>query len=298
MIANGYTDADQGNGANSVEIIDIETQMSCKAFPSVPVGFCRGAGGLFDQTVPWVCSGDPNTGQCYLYKNNAWIQTVSLAAPRIHFSVVYGSPFGNPAHKFYVVGGDTSPTGEVFDGNKFLVVAPPVPFSFYVSCMVYLNATTLMLIAGNQGATSYSPNTYMMNSNVLAWQKGPTINVGRSGHGCGRIVQGIASDKYSTIIAGGTNGGTLNQVEILDDGATSWWYGPSLPFATFGAPMVEDQRGGILYVGGAKGVLSSIIYRLRHAGAQWETLASIITTPRVWHSAFLVPDELVSCQPI
>jgi len=164
--------------------------------------------------------------------------------------------------------------------------------------MVYLNTTTVMLIAGSQGTTSYSPKTYIMNSKFLTWQQGPSINVGRYGHGCARIVQGVASEKYSTIIAGGTNGALLNQVEILDDGASNWRYGPNLPVATSGAPLVEDQRGGVLYVGGDKGGYSNTIYRLRHAGAQWEALATTIATPKVWHSAFLVPDELVNCQPI
>ena len=295
MIVNGYTTADSTNGVNSIEILDIDTKMSCAAFPSVPTGFRGGGGGLIDQTVPWVCSGHPNFAKCYLFKSGAWSQTGSLSQERLHFSVVSGSPFGNPTHKFYVVSGSASVTGEVFDGNTFSVVAPPVPFKFYVSCMVYLNATTVMLIAGWQGATTYSPSTYVMNANFLVWQQGPTLNVGRYGHGCGRIVSGVAGEGYSTIIAGGYNAGLLNQVEILDDGATSWRYGPSLPAATNSAPMVEDQTGGVLYVGGYSGSFTNIIFRLRHAKAQWETLASTIATPRMWHSAFLVPNDLVNC---
>ena len=121
----------------------------------------------------------------------------------------------------------------------------------------------------------------------------------RLGHGCGRIVQDAASDMFSTIIAGGNaNGYRANQVELLDDGASSWRYGPSLPYYSNGAPMVEDQRGGVLYVGGDVGGYNSAIYRLRHAKAQWETLASTIPTPRMWHTAFLVPEEAVKCKPI
>ena len=211
--------------------------------------------------------------------------------------MVSRSSFGNPSHKFYVVSGSTSVTGEVFDGNEFSVVAPPVPVNFYVSCMVYLNPYTVMLIAGAQGSTTHSPNTFIMNANLLVWQQGPTLNVGRYGHGCGRIVRGVAGEGYSTIIAGGYNGGILNQVEILDDGSMSWRYGPSLPTASYGAPMVEDQTGGVIYVGGYTGSYTNMIYRLRYAGAQWEALASKIATPRMWHSAFLVPIDLVNCQP-
>ena len=104
---------------------------------------------------------------------------------------------------------------------------------------------------------------------------------------------------FSTIIAGGNaNGYRANQVELLDGGATSWRYGPALPYFTNGAPMVNDQRGGVVYVGGDVGGYNNLIYRLRHAKAQWETLPSTIATPRMWHAAFLVQEEVVKCQPI
>jgi hypothetical protein len=63
--------------------------------------------------------------------------------------------------------------------------------------------------------------------------------------------------------------------------------------------MVEDQRGGVICVGGFIGDYSNaIIYRLRHIAAQWEAIPSKMATPRFWHSAFLVPDEVVDCQPV
>jgi hypothetical protein len=65
--------------------------------------------------------------------------------------------------------------------------------------------------------------------------------------------------------------------------------------------MVDDPRGGVIYVGGGTFTGSpNVLYRLRHAdqGANWEALASKIVTPRVWHSAFLVPDDLADCSPI
>jgi len=299
MVANGYGIGNPPVDTNTVEIIDFETKMSCAAFPSVPLGIRGGAGGLFDQRVPWVCSGSPIGGQCYLYKNGAWNQTGSFKTARAHFTVVPNSPFGNPGHKFYIVAGDAILTGEVFDGQAFSEMGPPVPFQFYVSCMVYLNPTTVMLIAGTQASATYSTATYVMNSKIWTWQAGPSINVARLAHGCGRIVQGVGSNKYSTIIAGGGNSvGYLNQVELLDDGAPSWRNGPNLPYATMGGAVVEDQRGGILFVGGEKGGYTGNIYRLRHAGAQWESLASSLSIPKMYPSAFLVPDELVNCRPV
>jgi hypothetical protein len=216
MIAVGWTAADSSSGTNSIEIVDIESQMSCAPIPNLPIGIRGSFGGLVDNKVPWICSGFPSYNKCYLYKNGAWTPTGYFLTSRGHYVAVPNSPFGNPAHKFYVVGGPTGLTAEVFDGQSFSVVSPSLPFTFYVSCMVYLNASTVMLIAGQQGSDTYSVNTYLMNSNFNVWQKGPPINVGRFGHGCGRIIQGIASEKYSTIIAGGnTFGYRANQGQML-----------------------------------------------------------------------------------
>jgi len=75
MIANGWAAGGPADGTGSVEIIDTEAKMSCAPFPSIPLLFRGGAGGLIDQAVPWVCSGAPTGGLCYLYKNGAWSQT-------------------------------------------------------------------------------------------------------------------------------------------------------------------------------------------------------------------------------
>ena len=107
--------------------------MSCAAFANVPFGYRGGTGGLIDQSVPWVCSGAPTTSQCLLYKDGAWITIATFLSSRGHFSFVPRSPFSNPAHKFYTVSGNPPLTSEVFDGNKFSEMAPPVPFRFYVS---------------------------------------------------------------------------------------------------------------------------------------------------------------------
>jgi hypothetical protein len=62
--------------------------------------------------------------------------------------------------------------------------------------------------------------------------------------------------------------------------------------------MVDDQRGGVLFVGGDIAGYTNFIFHLQHIAAQWEAIPSKMATPRFWHSAFLVPDEVVDCQPI
>jgi hypothetical protein len=47
-----------------------------------------------------------------------------------------------------------------------------------------------------------------------------------------------------------------------------------------------------------KEVEFSMLEGTLEATALWEAIPSKIATPRIFHSAFLVPDEVVDCQPI
>jgi hypothetical protein len=156
----------------------------------------------------------------YLKKNFICkLQFKDFSDYRSHFAGGPLSPFKDASHKFYVLGGPQPLTAEAFDGNTWTVVAPPLPFTIYVSCMVYLNSTAVMLISGVQGTQltiSYSTKTLTMNSEYKTWTEGPPINVPRYGHGCGRIVQSQKSTQFSTIIAGGvSNGVKTNQGRML-----------------------------------------------------------------------------------
>jgi hypothetical protein len=67
-------------------------------------------------------------------------------------------------------------TVEVFDGKLWSAISPSVPFTFYVSCMVYINSTTVLLIAGTQGSVKYGTKTFYMNSDTQMWIEGPPIS--------------------------------------------------------------------------------------------------------------------------
>ena len=74
------------------------------------------------------------------------------------------------------MGGVNPLTVEVFDGNSWSAISPSVPVIFYVSCMVYINSTTVLLIAGTQGSVTYGTKTYFMNSDFQMWIEGPPIS--------------------------------------------------------------------------------------------------------------------------
>ncbi len=109
------------------------------------------------------------------------------------------------------------------------------------------------------------------------------------------------SQEMSTIVAGGSDGTSyLSTVEILDEGSREWRKGPELPFGILYSQMVEDQKGGVVLIGGA--LQSSANYldtllQLEHGGQDdvWTNMEQKLKTRRECHAAFLVPDHIVDC---
>ena len=107
----------------------------------------------------------------------------------------------------------------------------------------------------------------------------------------------------SIIVAGGYvyNGAVVGHVsvEILDEGANSWRPGPSMPAPKWAGALVEDQRGGVVFVGGYKAlnVGTANIYRLRHGGptARWEVLAQNLRQNNYGFVGLIIPDHLTNC---
>ena len=49
------------------------------------------------------------------------------------------------------------------------------------------------------GSVEYSSETYFLNTNQNVWTSGPPLNVGRKGHGCGKI---RANSQVGSIFSG------------------------------------------------------------------------------------------------
>ncbi len=63
--------------------------------------------------------------------------------------------------------------------------------------------------------------------------------------------------------------------------------------------MVEDQNGGVVLIGGRSLDHDTLdnLYQLLHAGqdAVWTKMEQNMITGRRYHTAFLVPDNIVDC---
>jgi len=73
-----------------------------------------------------------------------------------------------------------------------------------------------------------------------------------------------------------------------------------LPFSIGAASMVSDPVGGVILIGGSFYHDSNprpLLLNLKHVGSQatWEMMKQSLKTPRFWHLAFLIPNELTDC---
>ncbi len=77
-----------------------------------------------------------------------------------------------------------------------------------------------------------------------------------------------------------------------------WRPGPDLPVPTYGAALVEDPRGPVIFIGGFDGSSNlATIYKLDHvgSGSKWIKMDQKLKVARQLIPAFLIPDRLVDC---
>jgi hypothetical protein len=174
---------------------------------------------------------------------------------------------------------------------------PSLPVTIYAHCMVTVNSTTVMAIGGYQNSQGYSGKTFFFTFGEGSWTEGPELKNKRISHSCGRIRRNKESQEMSIIVAGGWDGESsiLSSVEILDEGSNEWQTGPELPFGIDESQMVKDQNGGVVLIGGLGNL--DTLYQLPHGGqdAVWTKMEQKMNTGRYYHTAFLIPDNIVDC---
>jgi hypothetical protein len=176
---------------------------------------------------------------------------------------------------------------------------PSLPVTIAGHCMVTVNSTTVMVIGGWQNG-QISGKTFYFTLGEKRWTEGPELKNKRGYHSCGKIRRNKDSQEMSIIVAGGFDGSSrLSSVEILDEGSNEWQAGPELPFGFALSQMVEEQKGGVVLIGGESSSVGKLdtLFQLPHGGneAVWTKIEQKMNTGRFRHTAFLVPDNIVDC---
>jgi hypothetical protein len=204
----------------------------------------------------------------------------------------------------YVTGGfdeSGSPvnSAEMLTAEGWYSNIPSLPVTVWAHCMITVNSTTVMVIGGQQN-DQFSGKTFYFTFGEESWTEGPELKNERVDHSCGKIRRNKESQEMSIIVAAGYDfSSRLSSVEILDEGSNGWQTGPELLFGIDNSQMVEDQNGGVVLIGGYSPSVGRLdtLYQLSHGGqdAVWTKMEQKMKTGRAWHTAFLVPDNIVEC---
>jgi len=209
-----------------------------------------------------------------------------------------------PGGQLLVTGGLNQPiinvnSTELLTETGWENTVPFLSFTIAHHCMVTVNSTTVMAIGGSQGG-SYSGKTHYYSTGTNSWVEGPQLKYSRDFLSCGRIRRDQESQEMSIIVAAGDDQAAyLSSTEILDEGSNEWRTGPELPFGIFYSQMVEDQRGGVVLIGGRSPSTTHLdtLFQLPHGGknAVWTEMDQKLEMGRHAHTAFLVSDNIVDC---
>jgi len=213
----------------NVEIIDLNSSSSvCQPVKDYPLPKRGMSGGLLDNKIPFACSGqEPSTNRCYKYEKPNWVLFPGMTIERFHFSILPISQFQGKRSYIFATGGYTDTYTEIYNGESWYVAnITDIPFTTYVSCMTYVDDSTLLISGGMQGSNSNGEKVFLFSLLTNIWIEGPSMQMGKFAHSCGRIISDNNTNQKSVIVAGGLiNFVPIFNVEILDYGSSFWRYG-------------------------------------------------------------------------
>ncbi len=288
-------------GIDTCEVINLESSAkTCKNPPNFPVTVWTASGGLGFKGNPIICGGyqdDSLSSSCYSLSNNQWVSSDRMNSKRSYYAAAQW-----PNGKLLVTGGWDQrrlKSAEILTEQGWESNIPSLPVTIADHCMVTINSTTVMAIGGNQN-DQISGKTFYFTFGEASWTEGPDLKNKRYAPSCGQIRREKDSQGKSVIVAGGAYGSTIwSSVEILDEGSNEWQTGPELPFGIDWSQMVEDQNGGVVLIGGKSSTVDNLdtLYQLPHGGqdAVWTKMEQKMKTGRYWHTAFMLPDNIVDC---
>jgi hypothetical protein len=236
---------------DTCEVINLASSAStCKNPPNFPAKVFAAIGGQGLKGNPILCGGFQNdvlSNKCYSLENHKWVSSASMNLIRI-----YAAAAQLQDGKLLVTGGYGDSTlnfAEMLTEEGWDSYIPSLPVIIAAHCIVTVNSTTVMVIGGSQNG-QVSGKTFYLTFGEESLTEGPELKNKRFYHSCGKIRRNKESQEMSIIVAGGYDVSYLSSVEILDEGSNEWQTGPELPFGVIDSPMVEDQNGGVVLIGG------------------------------------------------
>ena len=203
---------------SKTEIVDVVSGETCVDLDDSPL-YNRGAVGANLYGSPVICGGAYVTyfENCYKFINGGWQKFASMNNKRwLAAGVMYKK-------SFHVFGGSADnlqtslQTSEIISIDGGVEYGPDLPTGVFGHAITSINATMSILTGGQTSVHYFSPLTWYFNHETETFSSGPSLLVGRHGHGSATVVDKVTSAKIP-IIAGGGNGVALNSTELLING--------------------------------------------------------------------------------
>ncbi len=170
-------------------------------------------------------------------------------------------------------------------------------------CLVKIGPNVAILTGGVSNYFKREDKTLTVNISTMDWKEKVPLNIGRSNHACGVLID-LESQMKIAVTAGGTENGIMtNSVEILKaeseeqfhNSVRMWEFGPNLPDAMSDAASASTADQGTMFViGGTTSNNddgSTYVHMLQCADlqCQWTKLDRELIAPSSHGLAFLLP---------
>jgi hypothetical protein len=292
----------------TVEVVDLASEgPSCSNLPDYKLNSKQSVGFLYKESKPIICGGHDGTSpkkECYSLEtpqSKEWTQIPFMSVARADAAIAANED----QTKFFVFGGQGSDeeylrSGEAYSSEKWTTLGVNLDEGVRSACAVTYTSNSILLIGGSTKTEEASQSVYSFDTSAEKWSSFSPLVTGRRHHSCIKVNSTATSGEY-VVVVGGWNKVSLSTVEFLEPESKVWKLGPELPKALHGGSLIEDTFGQrLLYIGGSndESGKSSQIFAINFpftVTSKWEVVYQNLQMARQFSTAFLIPDEFVSC---
>ena len=223
------------------EIIDVEqSKFNCTKIEQFPKQLYAASGALMNGQTPFICGGVVygdygdwrKSNDCYQLTNaGSWVKDQKATLTTARKYAGSGSVVLN--NNLVLTGGSSDrylTSIEMLSPNTTAqTLSVRLPTGFHGHCQVPWDSETFFVIGG-WTIPSHRRETYFINVKTNQRTNGPSLNAGRTYHGCGELE--VNGKKYIIVSGGYIQYTSLRSTEVLDKSnvGQGWQKGKNLKF--------------------------------------------------------------------
>ena len=231
LILGGGVDGSDYDTDETPEVVELLKTDSTPSFGKLPYPRWGSVGAMMAD-APILCGGNGFDDEgfltwdtCIHYQNSKWSLSHTMNEKRRSTAGVKIN-----STVFWILGGTGESYDNLLNSTEFIiqdqtkgVPGPILPYELEGTCAVKLSEKEIFVIGGAD-QSSYRKEVWIYDpQNDFSRSQGPSLNVGRSDHGCSTMKDG---DKNVIVVVGGVGrDGELESVEIYDPIDKTWHEG-------------------------------------------------------------------------